>query len=130
MPKDVIRAQKGFVQAIHENPRDDAVLLIYADWLEDQDNPALRDCGQFIRVQYSLAELSKDEPYRKTLRKSELALLRKFGDGWLGKVPLRFRFEGYYSGFPSIRSKYRFRQADLLKPWQEDALLRSASSHR
>lgn len=37
----------AFIAAIHENPRDDAIRLIFADWLEERGDPY----GEFIRLQ-------------------------------------------------------------------------------
>jgi len=37
----------GFIAAIHENPQDDAIRLIFADWLEERGDPY----GEFIRIQ-------------------------------------------------------------------------------
>jgi len=46
-----------FMAAIIANPADDAPRLVYADWLEEHDDPR----GEFIRVQVELAR-SKCEP--------------------------------------------------------------------
>jgi len=46
-----------FLAAIIANPADDAPRLVYADWLEEHDDPR----GEFIRVQIEL-EGSKCEP--------------------------------------------------------------------
>jgi uncharacterized protein (TIGR02996 family) len=37
----------AFITAIHQNPRDDAIRLVFADWLEERDDPY----GEFIRLQ-------------------------------------------------------------------------------
>ena len=39
---------EAFLQAIIDNPDDDAPRLIYADWLEERGDPR----GEFIRVQW------------------------------------------------------------------------------
>ena len=44
----------AFLQAIIANPADDAVRLIFADWLDDNGEP---ERAEFIRVQLRLAEL-------------------------------------------------------------------------
>lgn len=38
------------LQAILDNPEDDALRLVYADWLEERGDPR----GEFIRVQVLL----------------------------------------------------------------------------
>jgi uncharacterized protein (TIGR02996 family) len=47
------------LQAILNNPEDDAVRLIYSDWLEEHGESAR---AQFIRVQCALAQLSGSAP--------------------------------------------------------------------
>ena len=42
----------AFLQAIIENPDDDAPRLLYADWLEERGDPR----GEFIRVQCAWRE--------------------------------------------------------------------------
>lgn len=42
---------KGFLHAIADNLFDDAPRLIFADWLEEHDDP---DRAEFIRVQCEL----------------------------------------------------------------------------
>ena len=44
----------AFLQSIVANPDDDAPRLIYADWLEEHDQP---ERAQFIRVQIELAKI-------------------------------------------------------------------------
>lgn len=43
--------EQAFLSAIIENPWDDSLRLIYADWLEERDDPR----GEFIRLQCALA---------------------------------------------------------------------------
>ena len=48
---------EAFIADIIAHPDDDSVRLIYADWLEEHDEP---DRAEFIRVQIELAELTRD----------------------------------------------------------------------
>jgi uncharacterized protein (TIGR02996 family) len=48
--------EQAFVQAICEDPDDDAVRLIYADWLDEHGQP---ERAEFIRVQVELARLPR-----------------------------------------------------------------------
>src|SRR5262245_17785517 len=43
----------AFVQAVLESPDDEGIRLIYADWLQERDDPL----GEFIRAQCHLARL-------------------------------------------------------------------------
>src|SRR5262245_51105112 len=72
----------AFLQAILEQPDDDTVRLIYADWLEEQGNPR----GEFIRVQCALARLPTDDPRRAELEAREATLLAAHRDAWLAPV--------------------------------------------
>lgn len=75
--------EKGFLQAIIENPDDDGLRLIYADWLEERGDPR----GKFIRVQCQLAHLGSDAPYREELKKQETALLLEHEKTWSLNLP-------------------------------------------
>ena len=77
----------AFLQAIADDPADDAPRLIYADWLDDQGDEASRARAEFIRVQYALAELSPDDPRRVQLEERQNALLLAHEAEWTG--PLR-----------------------------------------
>ncbi len=71
---------EAFLQAILEAPDDDTPRLIYADWLEEQDDPR----GEFIRVQCQLARLAQDDPGRPTLEERERHLYAEVAPGWPG----------------------------------------------
>jgi len=59
----------GFEGQIRERPDDDAPYLVYADWLQDQQDPR----GQLIAIQHRRAEAPDDAE----LAAAEKALLRK-----------------------------------------------------
>src|SRR5207245_1358527 len=44
---------EGFLRAIAEHPEDDALRLVYSDWLEEHGDP---EYAEFIRVQVTLAQ--------------------------------------------------------------------------
>lgn len=48
----------AFLRAILENPDDDAPRLVFADWLDERQDPR----GQFIRVQCALARIECEVP--------------------------------------------------------------------
>ena len=54
-------AEDAFLDEIRENPEDDAVRLIYADWLEDRGSPGDADRAEFIRLQIAAATLRGPE---------------------------------------------------------------------
>jgi uncharacterized protein (TIGR02996 family) len=51
--------EKGFLEAITAEPDDDEVRLIYADWLDDHDQPGR---AEFIRAQVALARADERDP--------------------------------------------------------------------
>jgi uncharacterized protein (TIGR02996 family) len=68
----------AFLQAILNDPEDETVRLIYADWLEERGDPR----GEFIRVQCCLSGLPIGHPERGELRKRERELLRQHAAEW------------------------------------------------
>jgi uncharacterized protein (TIGR02996 family) len=73
----------GFLQAVREDPDDDGVRLVYADWLEERGEPR----GEFIRADCALGRLKADDPRRPALEERRRQLLAEHRDAWLG--PLR-----------------------------------------
>jgi uncharacterized protein (TIGR02996 family) len=73
----------AFLRSILENPDDDTPRLVYADWLEERDDPR----GEFIRVQCRLEKMGGDDPLRSDLEARERDLLARHVEGWVG--PLR-----------------------------------------
>jgi uncharacterized protein (TIGR02996 family) len=66
--------QSDFIQAILENPDDDAPRLVFADWLEERGDP----WGEFIRVQCALAHEANQTSQRyRDLTAREAALLNE-----------------------------------------------------
>ena len=77
-------AEDAFLDDIRENPEDDAVRLIYADWLDDRGAPGDADRAEFIRVQIAAVSLQGQELARNHQRACDL-LDRHWGD-WTGPV--------------------------------------------
>ncbi len=65
----------AFLARIREQPDDDGPRLIFADWLDERNDPR----GEFIRVQCALARLPADDPRGEILRQREQEL-RKLHD--------------------------------------------------
>src|SRR5438067_6273691 len=75
--------EKGFLQGIIENPDDDAVRLIFADWLDERQDPR----GEFIRIQVARARPDVDELRQVKNWSREQELLGAFEQDWV--APLR-----------------------------------------
>jgi uncharacterized protein (TIGR02996 family) len=72
----------AFLRAIRANPDDDTARLVFADWLDEHDDPL----GAFIRVQIELDPIRYriDNPRALELHKREEELLRTHGADWIG----------------------------------------------
>jgi uncharacterized protein (TIGR02996 family) len=70
-----------FLRAICENPEDDTVRLVYADWLDENGDP---DRAEFIRLQIALPDRPTDSDPRSA-RAEELR--KRNWDLWFGGFP-------------------------------------------
>src|SRR5262245_51098985 len=70
--------ESAFLDAIADDPDDDAPRLIFADWLTEKGDAR----GEFIQVQVELARLSLRDPRSGELKRRERELLRRHGITW------------------------------------------------
>ena len=77
-------AAEAFLRAICEEPDEDAHRLVYADWLDEHDQP---ERAEFIRVQCALAKIDTDDPRRPELAAREKALIDEHKRAWIGELP-------------------------------------------
>jgi uncharacterized protein (TIGR02996 family) len=89
---------RAFLEAIRESPEDDTPRLVYADWLDDHDDPAR---AAFIRVQCELAGLP-DTGRRAELEARERELLAANRRAWLGPLDRELQYShcAFRRGFP------------------------------
>jgi uncharacterized protein (TIGR02996 family) len=107
------REDQAFLEAIRESPDDDAVRLVYADWLEEQGDASR---AEFIRVQCELAHLSGKEE-RAELEHREEQLLSANRAAWLGPLhkELPYSHCAFRRGFPeelTVRPKVMVKMAE------------------
>jgi uncharacterized protein (TIGR02996 family) len=90
----------GLLLDIIENPEDDTPRLVYADWLEENDE---LDRATFIRLQLTRAKLpANDRRIQKCLRQ-ETALLTKHAPQWLPSTEgCSFEFHRGFIEFVSL----------------------------
>src|SRR5687768_17776497 len=78
----------GLLQAILNDPDDDARRLIYADWLEEHDDS---DRANFIRIQCELARTSRFHPETRArwaqLKEVEQSMWDCHRTRWLRDLP-------------------------------------------
>src|SRR5262245_36580943 len=70
-------------RAILDNPDDDSLRLVHADFLEEHGEP---ERAEFIRVQIELSRLPAGDPRRGPLAAREERLLAEHGESWMGKL--------------------------------------------
>jgi uncharacterized protein (TIGR02996 family) len=76
--------RQALLQGILDAPEDDAPRLVFADWLDDNDEPAR---AEFIRAQIQLAPTAEDDPSYEGLRKRAGQLLSCHRKEWVKEVP-------------------------------------------
>src|SRR5215470_11482605 len=84
---------EAFRRDILANPDDDAVRLIYADWLDEHGD---RDRADFIRVQCRLAQLEDIDAEKIDLEDRAAELLAIHEGHWRNEIP------------PAVRGKVAF----------------------
>lgn len=96
MPLPILRIRTARVNHEHallreivEFPEDDGPRLIYADWLDERDRPR----GEFIRLQFALAENRHAPHERVEIEARARHLLACHASAWLG--PLRRHLESW-----------------------------------
>src|SRR5262249_34068259 len=72
----------AFLKAILDNPDDDQLRLIYADWLEERGDPR----GEFIRVQYERPKADPNTREYLDLVMRERQLLALHEAKWIGSL--------------------------------------------
>jgi len=80
-------------QAIVANVEDDTPRLVFADWLDEHDQP---DWAEFIRVQCRLAAIDEAETEVPALQRRERELLTRHHETWLASLS-RYRGMSYRS---------------------------------
>jgi uncharacterized protein (TIGR02996 family) len=112
----------SLLQAIREQPDDDAPREVYADWLLEQGDVR----GEFIRIQCELARSQWDGPERDRLLERQQELQERYQTLWLGSVDHPSLEWCFYRGFPNgFRNLGYFRQPrDMRKefPFTKDRL--------
>jgi uncharacterized protein (TIGR02996 family) len=92
--------EDGFLAAIRQTPADDVARLVFADWLDEQDDPACKPKADFIRLELRMAESSERSLHwvRDATRLQQIA-------AWLDTLWLviisHAKIEKYFGQLPS-----------------------------
>jgi uncharacterized protein (TIGR02996 family) len=97
--------QDELLQAVLENPDDDALRLSYADWCQRQTDQATKARAEFIRLQIkmsrvNLAELDQRQSYR--LQHREITLTDQYRVAWAGSLGDLVDDYTFYRGFVEL----------------------------
>ncbi|MEQ8791217.1 MAG: TIGR02996 domain-containing protein [Pirellulaceae bacterium] len=84
-----VNHESSLLREIVDFPDDQGPRLIYADWLDERDNPR----GELIRVQFALAANGQNAERMAGLRARESELISRHAAQWLG--PLRRHLESW-----------------------------------
>src|SRR5262245_49792748 len=74
-----MKDDSGFLQDIVAHPNDPVPRLIYADWLDEQDDVR----GEFLRLEVQLKDLKENDPQREKTRARLRALRKQIARTWL-----------------------------------------------
>jgi uncharacterized protein (TIGR02996 family) len=75
--------EPGLIEAIRQQPADNALRLVFADWLEEHGRT---ERAEFIRLQVALADPPDDWAEYRALRAREAALVKQHGQKWFGPL--------------------------------------------
>jgi uncharacterized protein (TIGR02996 family) len=97
----------AFLKAILVNPKDDAPLLIYSDWLEERGDAVSAAMAEFLRVTVQFSKVRVRKRLKKALKKRLQELAASLDTNWLAvvsRIPIENCFhkrtEGKLKGMP------------------------------
>jgi carbon storage regulator len=85
----------AFLEAIFEEPDDVGQRLIFADWLEEHDDPL----GEFIHLQCQLATLPPHDEQRAAMQEREAELWATYAAAWRAYLPPVLHNSPFERGF-------------------------------
>src|SRR5262245_7967950 len=78
--------EDDFLRKLLENPADDTVRLVYADWLDERDDTESKTKALFLRLTVRLREPNRKASWRKARRKEMRPLAATLPTDWLAVV--------------------------------------------
>jgi uncharacterized protein (TIGR02996 family) len=94
-----------FLRAICENPDDDTVRLVYADWLDEHGES---DRAELIRIGLRLAAGGCSSAEEQSLRARERELIQRNRERWFAELPRARNFEWSFGGDLEWNTYWRF----------------------
>jgi uncharacterized protein (TIGR02996 family) len=84
--KEASMSEEGFLQSVLDDPKDPAVLLVYADWLDEQGDAVSAVKAEFLRLSVAPAEGRQTRKRKKARRKRLQQLAATLDTAWLAVV--------------------------------------------
>jgi uncharacterized protein (TIGR02996 family) len=94
--------QDAFLCQIIENPEDLVTRRAFADWLMEQPDPALQERGEFIALQFALADRVHPGQRRQEMEHRQAELLARYRDVWT--APLRHQVRKCFFRYGMVES--------------------------
>jgi uncharacterized protein (TIGR02996 family) len=96
----VTDTQSALLRAVAIHPAEDTPRLVYADFLDELNEPSATARAEFIRLHVRAARLTRDAPEREPIVRRIDQLLCAWDVVWQKEMPVGFRaLSGYHSGF-------------------------------
>ncbi|HEY1189506.1 MAG TPA: TIGR02996 domain-containing protein [Gemmata sp.] len=91
--------ETAFLKCVTDDPDDTTARLVFADWLSEQDDPALTERGEFVHLQHALAanQVPPSERPGRVARQKEL--LGRHRERWDAPFRELIRGSEYRGGF-------------------------------
>jgi uncharacterized protein (TIGR02996 family) len=99
--------EQDFIRAAIEQPDDDQLRLVFADWLEEQGTPVSVARAAFVRLQVRRAWLPVEHADRPALVAEESKLLARHGRKWNGPIHRMLHEQGLKNAVASRRGLIR-----------------------
>jgi uncharacterized protein (TIGR02996 family) len=77
---------EAFLDALRTHPADDSARRVYADWLEEQGDPASAAKAAYLRVECDISRLAPGDPRQVLLKARRRDLAAKLDATWLALV--------------------------------------------
>ena len=81
-----MKDEQGFLRELLAWPDDRTTRLVYADWLEECDDPDSAIRAEFLRLELRLTELQESAAEREAVRARLLELREEIDEGWLASL--------------------------------------------
>jgi uncharacterized protein (TIGR02996 family) len=78
--------EAGFLSAIRQTPADDTARLVFADWLDEQDDPTCKTKSAFIRLELRMAESPEQSLNRVRWTNQLQKLAAQLEPAWLAAI--------------------------------------------